>query len=235
MEDKIRLQKYLADAGVCSRRTAEEYIVDGKIKVNGKVVKEMGIKVSNKDKVVYQGRTVKPTKIRRCIMLNKPVGYVTTSKDELDRKCVIDLIHERERYYAIGRLDMYTTGLLLLTNDGELANKVMHPKNEIVKTYVATIDKKIAKDDVEKLREGVDIGECVTKKAEVKLLDNTHQLLEVKISEGKNRQIRRMFETLGYEVKKLNRTQVGSLKLKEDLKIGKYEILTDREIKRIFE
>ncbi len=234
MDNKIRLQKYLADAGICSRRKAEEYILDGKVKVNGRVVSELGTKVNDKDKVVFEGQVVENKVEKKCIMMHKPTGYITTTSDEKNRRCVIDLIKENERYYPIGRLDAKTSGLLLLTNDGELANNIIHPSKKITKTYIATINKPITDEDILKLEKGIDIGDCITKPAQVRIIDTEDMVIELKIGEGKNRQIRRMFEACGYDVKRLHRTQIGGLKLKRELGRGKYTFLTEKEIKTIF-
>lgn len=231
MLEEMRLQKYIASAGVCSRRAAEEYIKNGRIKVNGKVVSELGVKVTTKDAVFVDNKKIEIENNKIYIMLNKPHGYITTMCDEKGRKCVKDLIHEKERVFPLGRLDRDTTGLLLLTNDGDFANKVMHPSKEIYKTYVAKIDKEITLEDVEKLKNGVDIGDFVTSKAKVKILKEN--LVEIKICEGKNRQVRRMFDSLGYKVLKLNRTKVGQLELK-NLKMGSYIKLTEKDIMKIF-
>lgn len=234
MEDKIRLQKYLSESGVCSRRKAEEYILEGRVRINGRIVKELGTKVSKKDKVTFDNNIIEPVSEKKCIMLNKPSGYVTTTSDEKNRRCVMDLIHEKERYYPIGRLDNKTSGLLLLTNDGELANNIIHPSKKISKTYTAYLNKPIDDEDVLKLSNGVDIGDYITKPAKLKILDSEYMIVEIKISEGKNRQIRRMFEVCGYDVKKLHRTQIGNLRLKKELRRGKYTFLNEREIKSIF-
>ena len=234
MEEKMRLQKYLAEAGICSRRKAEEYILDGKVKVNGRIVDELGTKVGRNERVTFEGKLVEINRVKKCLMLHKPSGYVTTTSDEKNRRCVMDLINEDERYYPIGRLDIKTSGLLLLTNDGELANKIIHPSSKIDKKYIATINKPITDEDMLKLEKGVDIGDCITRPAKLNIRDAEGFVIEVTIGEGKNRQIRRMFEACGYDVKKLHRVQIGGLRLKKDLRRGKYVELTDKEIKTIF-
>ena len=159
-------------------------------------------------------------------MLNKPRGYVTTSHDQFNRKSVLDLINEDVRIYPIGRLDMYTEGLLLLTNDGEFSNKIMHPRNKIEKTYIVTTDTKISVEQIEKLKNGVNIGSYITKPAKVKLIKN--DTLEIIISEGKNRQVRKMCEVVGINLLNLRRVKIGNIKL-GNLQSGKYRYLTDEE------
>lgn len=236
-----RLQKYLANAGVASRRKCEELILEGKVKVNGKVVTELGTKVTDKDKVEYNGRVVKPENKKVYILLNKPIGYVTTVKDQFDRPTVMELIKEKDiRVVPVGRLDMYTSGALILSNDGDFINKVTHPKNEIEKTYNVTLAGKITEDDVNKLKNGVEIeanGKQVkTCKAKVKILkiDDEKNISRVRITihEGKNREIRKMCEAIGKKVLALHRAQIGNLDVK-DLKIGDYKYLTKKDLQKI--
>ena len=204
-----RLNKFIASCGVCSRRKADELIQEGRIKVNGEVVKDLGVKVSLEDKVELDGKTISKEEKKVYLMLNKPVGYVTTASDEKGRKNVLDLILEDVRVYPIGRLDMYTEGLLLLTNDGDFANKLMHPKFEIDKRYVVTTDTKVTRQMLEALRNGVDIGDYVTREAKVEKLDEEN--ISITIHEGKNRQVRRMCDAVGIKVLKLKRTNYGPL------------------------
>ena len=236
-----RLQKYLANAGVASRRKCEELILEGKVKVNGKVVTELGTKVTDKDKVEYNGRVVKPENKKVYILLNKPIGYVTTVKDQFDRPTVMELIKEKDiRVVPVGRLDMYTSGALILSNDGDFINKVTHPKNEIEKTYNVTLAGKITEDDVNKLKNGVEIeanGKQVkSSKAKVKILkiDDEKNISRVRITihEGKNREIRKMCEAIGKKVLALHRAQIGNLDVK-DLKIGDYKYLTKKDLQKI--
>lgn len=227
----IRLNKYIATSGVCSRRNADELIASGKVKVNGIVIKEMGMQVDETKDVVYVNNkkiSVKEEKVY--IMLNKPKGYVTTNNDQFDRPSTKDLIKEKIRVFPIGRLDMNTEGLLLLTNDGDFANKLMHPSNKVEKTYVVTLRKPITDEQIKKLQDGVDIGDYITRPAKVKRI--TPLELEIKISEGKNRQIRRMCESVNADLKNLKRIQIGNLKL-GDLKLGKYRLLSLDEISNI--
>ncbi len=222
-----RLNKFIASCGICSRRKADELIQSGIIKVNGQVVKDLGVKVSLEDKVELDGKTISKEEKKVYLMLNKPVGYVTTASDEKGRKNVLDLIYEDVRVYPIGRLDMYTEGLLLLTNDGDFANKLMHPKFEIDKRYVVTTDTKVTRQMLETLRNGVNIGDYVTREAKVEKIDEEN--ISITIHEGKNRQVRRMCEAVGIKVLKLKRTNYGPLSLGE-LPVAKYRHLTDFEL-----
>lgn len=227
----IRLNKYIATCGVCSRRSADELIVSGKVKVNGIVVKEMGMQVDETEDIVCVNDkrvSIKDEKVY--IMLNKPKGYVTTNSEQFNRPSTNDLIKEKIRVFPIGRLDMNTEGLLLLTNDGDFANKLMHPSNKIEKTYIVTLRKQVTDEQINMLQNGVDIGDYITRPAKVKRINLLE--LEIKISEGKNRQIRRMCEAVGADLKNLKRVQVGNLKL-GDLKLGKYRFLSLDEISNI--
>ncbi len=235
--EEERLQKYLAKAGVCSRRKAEELILQGKIKVNGKVATELGTKVNTlKDKVEYEGKVVKKQEDKVYILLNKPIGYVTTAKDQFNRDSVLDLVKVKQRVVPVGRLDMYTSGALLLTNDGDFVYQVTHPKHEIEKTYTVTIKGKIQKEAVEKLRQGVAIEDYVTRPAKVKILkideEKNQSRLEIMIHEGKNRQVRKMCEVVGYKVLALHRSKIAGISVK-DLPIGKWRYLTKDEMKKL--
>ena len=196
-----RLQKYLANSGVASRRKCEELILQGKVEVNGKVVTKLGTKINQeKDIVKFDGKEVKQVKKMVYILLNKPIGYVTTADDQFGRDTVLDLVKVKERIVPVGRLDMYTSGALILTDDGEFVYKVTHPKHEITKTYTVTLKGLITPEEVKKLESGVDIGDFVTTKARVKILkidqEQNKSRLEITIHEGKNRQIRRMCESV---------------------------------------
>lgn len=227
----MRLNKYIATCGICSRRSAENYIICGKVKVNGKVVTNLSTKVDElNDKVEVLGKNISIEKKKVYIMLNKPKGFVTTNKEQFNRKCTLDLIKEPQRVFPIGRLDMYTEGLLLFTNDGDFANKITHPKNKIEKVYVVKVDKNITKDMIYKLENGLDIGGYITKEAKVNLLKEME--FEITISEGKNRQVRKMCEAVGLKVLELKRIKLGNIKL-GDLQIGKYRFLTKNEIESI--
>ena len=199
--EEIRLQKYIADAGVTSRRKAEELILQGKIKVNGQTITTLGTKINpEKDQVEYNGKLLQTKDKKVYILLNKPIGYVTTVKDQFNRPSVLDLINIKERLVPVGRLDMYTSGALLLSNDGEFIYKITHPKHEINKTYTVTLKGVVSKNSIENLRNGVDIGGYITKPAKVKILrldtEKKETRLEIVIHEGKNRQIRKMCEAI---------------------------------------
>lgn len=227
----IRLNKFIATSGVCSRRKADELIINGKVKVNGIVTKELGIQVDEENDIVFvENKKISIKNDKVYIMLNKPKGYVTTNSEQFDRPSTKDLIKEKVRVFPIGRLDMNTTGLLLLTNDGDFANELMHPRNEIEKTYIVLLRKTVSEEQIEQLRRGVDIGDYVTKSAKVSLISPLE--MEIKISEGKNRQIRRMCEAVGADLKELKRVQIGNIKL-GNLKLGKYRFLSEDEIKNI--
>ena len=233
--EEIRLQKFMADCGIASRRKCEEYIVSGQVKVNG-IVAELGTKINPKQDVVeYKGKKVKYLNIDKVyILLNKPIGYVTTVNDQFSRQTVLDLVKEiNTRVVPVGRLDMYTSGALILTNDGEFVYKVTHPKYEIEKTYVATITGIIQKKEVEELRKGVDIGGYITKPAKVKIIkideEKNISRIEIVIHEGKNREVRRMCEKIGHKVRALHRSKIGKIDVK-DLKIGSWRYLSKNEI-----
>ena len=236
--EQIRLQKYLADAGIASRRKAEELIKQGKVYVNGKIVNELGTKVTpNVDEIRYEGKKVEIEEKYIYILLNKPIGYVTTVKDQFNRDSVMDLVKIRKRLVPVGRLDMYTSGALILTNDGEFVYKVTHPKHEIEKTYNATVRGIVDENDVEKLKNGVKIdNEYITGKAKVRILkiDKEKKIsrLEIIIHEGKNRQVRKMCESVGKKVIALHRAKIANIDVK-NLKIGQWRFLTKEEVKTI--
>ena len=235
MEEQIRLQKYLASCGVASRRKCEELILQGQIKVNGQVVTELGTKViPNKDKVEYNGREIKNNGNSHIyILLNKPIDYVTTVKDQFGRNSVLDLVNVNRRVVPVGRLDMYTSGALILTDDGDFVYKVTHPKHEITKTYTVTLKGIPTNDEIKKLENGVDIGGFITSKAKVKILKTDEEKnisrLEITIHEGKNRQIRRMCEAVDKKVLALHRRKIGEIGVK-DLKIGEWRYLKPKEV-----
>lgn len=230
----MRLQKYLANAGIASRRKCEELILEGKIEVNGVVVTELGTKVFEKDIVKYNGKIVKPEEEKVYILLNKPIGYVTTAKDQFNRDTVLDLVKVNKRIVPVGRLDMYTSGALILTNDGEFVNKLTHPKNEVNKTYNVTIKGAITQDEVDMLKNGVEIDNgYITKPAKVKILkideEKNISRIQITIHEGKNRQVRKMCESIDKKVLALHRSSIGNIDVK-DLKVGKWRFLTNKEI-----
>ena len=235
-ENKVRLQKFLANSGIASRRKCEELIIEGKISVNGKVIKELGTKIDpTKDKVEYCGKTIQNTEKLVYVLLNKPIGYVTTAKDQFDRDTVLDLVRIKERIVPVGRLDMYTSGALILTNDGDFVYKVTHPKHEITKTYTVTVHGIITSDEVDQLRQGVKIEDYVTRSAKVKILktdeDKNISRLEITIHEGKNRQVRKMCEAVGRKVIALHRSKIGNIGVK-DLKIGTWRYLKEQELEQ---
>lgn len=232
-----RLQKYLANCGIASRRKCEEFILQGKVQVNGKVVTELGNKVNTeKDVIKFEGIIVKPANKTVYILLNKPIGYVTTADDQFGRDKVLDLVKVKERVVPVGRLDMYTSGALILTNDGDFVYKVTHPKHEIEKTYTVTVKGIIKDEEVEKLRKGLEIDDYITKPARVKILktdtEKNTSRLEITIHEGKNRQIRRMCEAVGRKVLALHRSKIGTIGVK-DLELGKWRYLREDEVKKL--
>ena len=232
---EMRLQKYLAEAGVASRRKSEELITQGRVEVNGAKVTEMGTRVDAGDTVKVDGKEVRREEKQVYIMLNKPAGFVTTSKDQFSRKTVLDLIQGvEERIYPVGRLDYETSGLLLLTNDGELAFKLTHPGHHIEKVYHARISGFLDEKEIKSLEKGIKIEDYVTAPAKLKLVEKLidSSVIEVTIHEGRNRQVRKMFEAIGHTVLKLRRVATGSLKL-EGLEEGKWRFLTDKEIKAL--
>ena len=230
--NNIRLNKYIAEAGICSRRMADSLIDDKKVKVNGVLVTEKGITIDkDKDVVEVNGNTVKPESRKVYILLNKPVGYVTTVKEQFNRPCVTDLIKENIRVYPVGRLDMDTSGLLILTNDGAFTNKITHPKNRIYNTYEVETINDITNEDIIKLKKGVEIDGYVTAPAKVKRISN--RKLEISICEGKNRQVRKMLEAVDNKVVKLNRIKIGGLYLRK-LKSGEYMYVSKEFIEKVF-
>lgn len=235
--EEIRLQKYLANQGVCSRRKAEEYILEGFVKVNGVVVKELGTKINpEKDEVIFKGNKVGKVEKKVYILLNKPIGYVTTTKDQFDRDTVLDLVKVKEKVLPVGRLDMYTSGALILTNDGEFIYRVTHPKYEIEKTYNVTLKGIITKEEVEKLEIGVEIENYVSGKAKVKILKTDKEKdisrVEITIHEGKNREVRKMCAGIGRKVLALHRSKIENISVK-DLKLGEWRYLSKKEVEKL--
>lgn len=233
-----RLQKYMARCGIASRRKCEEIILSGKVSVNGKVVNELGVKINSEiDKVYYEGNVITPEEKKVYIMLNKPEGYITSVKDEKGRKTILDLVNVEERIYPIGRLDYDSSGLILLTNDGDIYNKIIHPRVEIDKKYIVLCKGEFTNDELKRFENGVDIGGYITAKSKIKVIDTeldkktkkNNTLVEICIHEGKNRQIRRMCEALGHEVISLNRISVGDIRLGY-LRKGEWRNLTKAEL-----
>ena len=237
-----RLQKFLANSGVCSRRKAEEYILAGKVKVNGKVITELGSKVNpEKDKVEFDGKQIEESSRKVYILLNKPVGYVTTMNEQFGRDSITDLLKGvKERVVPAGRLDMYTSGALILSNDGDFINKVTHPKHEVEKTYNVTLAGIVTQADAENIRQGVIIDnngkDYKTKGAIVKILKTdevkNQSRLQITIHEGKNREVRKICESIGKKVMALHRARIGRLEVK-DLKLGTWRYLTQKEVQNL--
>lgn len=232
-----RLQKVIAQAGIASRRKAEELITEGKVKVNGKVVTELGTKVSDKDQIEVENNLIEK-EIKEYYLLNKPRGVVTTTSDDKNRKTVIDLIPTNARIYPVGRLDYDTTGALLLTNDGDFANILMHPKHEIEKVYMAKVKGIIKGEQINKLKDGVEIEPgVIVKGTRVKLKKTDSKsntsMVQITITEGKNHQVKKMFEAVGFEVTKLKREKIAFFDLK-DLQSGEYRKLTPKEVSKVF-
>lgn len=231
-----RLQKVIAEAGIASRRKAEELIKQGQVKVNGNVVTELGTKVSDKDEVMVNNKPiVKETK--EYYLLNKPRGVVTTTSDDKNRRTVVDYINTEARIYPVGRLDYDTTGAILLTNDGEFANIITHPKSEIDKVYVAKLNGIIKGEQINKLKDGVELDGVVVKPSRVKLKkvnqETNTSTVEIIIHEGKNHQVKRMFESVGLLVDKLKRERIGIFNL-IGLQSGEYRKLTPKEVAIIY-
>lgn len=231
-----RLQKVIAEAGITSRRKAEELITSGKVKVNGNIVTELGTKVSSKDKIEVNNQIIEKEP-KEYYILNKPRGYITSTSDEHHRKTVIDLIPTKARIYPVGRLDYDTTGLLLLTNDGEFANILTHPSEKVEKVYMAKLNGIIKGEQINKLKNGVKIDGVVVKASRVKLKKvnekNNTCMVQITIHEGKNHQVKKMFESVGYMVEKLKREKVAFFNLK-DLQSGEYRKLTPKEVAKVY-
>lgn len=232
-----RLQKFIANSGFCSRRKAEEYITNGFVKVNGNTVRELGTKINpDKDEVMVKNQRMEKVNKKIYVLLNKPIGYVTTTKEQFGRDMVTDLINIKEKLLPVGRLDMYTSGALILTNDGEFIFKVTHPKYEIEKTYNVTIRGEITEDEIEKLRNGIQIDDYVSGKAKVKILkidkEKGISRIEITIHEGKNREVRKMFSALDKKVLALHRSKIEDISVK-NLKLGEWRYLSDSEVKSL--
>ena len=217
-----RLQKVIANAGVCSRRKAEELILQGKVSVNGDIVKELGTKVSSSDEVLVNGKAINIEK-KEYYLLNKPRGYICSASDDKNRKVITELIDTTARIYPVGRLDYDTTGLILLTNDGELANILMHPKNEVEKVYMAKLEGNLSMEELFKLKNGIVIDgvKCVPSRVKIRKHDvakNT-DLVEISIHEGRNHIVKKLFKSVGHEVEKLK---------------GEYRYLDNKEVRKLY-
>ncbi|WP_375579980.1 pseudouridine synthase [Marivirga tractuosa] len=230
LKEGIRLNKFIANAGICSRREADQHIADGKVKVNNKVVIELGFKVKPMDDVAFEGKPIKREKLVY-VLLNKPKGFITTMDDPKGRKTVMDLISAAgdERIYPVGRLDRNTTGLLLFTNDGELAKKLTHPSHKIKKIYQVELDKPITEEDFLKIQEGITLEDGEVKVDNLAILSPDAKSIGMEIRMGRNRIVRRTFEHLGYDVVKLDRTTFAGL-TKKDLARGKWRFLKEKEV-----
>ena len=230
-DDAIRLNKYLANAGICSRREADVLIQTGVVSINNVIVTELGYKIKPGDTVQYDGETINAEK-KRYVLLNKPKGFITTMDDPRGRKTVMTLVSKacKERIFPVGRLDRETTGLLLFTNDGDMAKKLTHPRYQAKKLYHVELNKSVNKADFEKLLNGVDLEDGKSKVDQVSFVDDaSSREVGVEIHSGKNRIVRRLFEALGYEVVKLDRVQFASI-TKKDLPRGMYRHLTEHEV-----
>ena len=232
-----RLQKFLANAGIAARRKCEEYILQGRVKVNGSEETTLGTKINpEKDIVEFDNKKVKVSEKKVYILLNKPIGYVTTAKDQFNRDTVLDLIKVKENVLPVGRLDMYTSGALILTNDGDFIYKVTHPKYEIEKMYTVTVKGIVDENDVQKLTDGVKIEDYISGKAKVKILktdiEKNISRIQISIHEGKNREIRKMCEAIGKKVLALHRRKIGNLDVK-NIEIGKWRYLNKTEVENL--
>ncbi|MFT3932993.1 MAG: pseudouridine synthase [Chitinophagaceae bacterium] len=227
------LNKYVAHSGVCSRRDAADFIRKGEVKVNNVVVTEPGTKVSDKDNISFKGKPIRPSKNLVYILLNKPKDYITTLEDPEGRKTVLDLIGKAtaERVYPVGRLDRNTSGVLLITNDGELAQTLSHPKNLIKKIYEARLDKALTKADFEKIQFGLELEDGFIKPDSLGYTDPKDKtIIGIEIHSGRNRIVRRIFEHLGYDVRNLDRVTYAGL-TKKNVQRGKWRFLTEKEVR----
>ena len=231
-----RLQKVIAQAGIASRRKAEELIKDGKVKVNGEVITELGTKVKESDRVEVNNKPIEKEN-KEYYLLNKPRGVITTTSDEHGRKTVTDLINTEARIYPVGRLDYDTTGAIILTNDGEFANILMHPSNKIDKVYLAKLEGIIKGEQINTLKNGVMLDDILVKASRVKLKkinkESNTSMVEITIHEGKNHQVKRMFESVGFHVEKLTRERIDIFTI-NNLKSGEYRKLTPKEVQVVY-
>ena len=227
-----RLQKIIARAGVCSRREAEKLILEGKVTVDGKIITELGSKANSNQKIIVDGKILNFDTEKIYILLNKPRGYVSTAHDERNRKKITDLLGKNfpERVYPVGRLDLNSEGLILLTNDGDLTNLLIHPHYKVKKTYRAKISGELTEEKLDLLRAGIELDDGLTAPAEIYLIDK--DLVEITIHEGRNRQVRRMFAAIGCDIKRLQRIKFANLTL-DGLKIGKFRKLSADEVEKL--
>lgn len=228
----MRINKYIAQAGICSRRKADELIANGNVKINGAVLKEAGYEVTDGDKVEVNGTQIDAKQKLEYVLINKPLGMVTTVSDDKERLTVMDVVADIDaRLFPVGRLDYNTSGALIMTNDGEMAYRLTHPKHEVYKTYRARVAGILSNEKAARLRKGVDIGGFVTSPAKVNIIKGTQHstIVEISIHEGKNRQVRKMFAAVGNPVQELERIAIGEIRLGH-LKPGHYRKLTREEI-----
>lgn len=226
-----RIQKYMARCGVASRRKAEELVLEGRVKVNGQVINSVVSIDPDVDRVEFDGSVIKPEERKVYIMLNKPVGIITSAKDQFDRKTVLDIIKVEERVFPVGRLDFDTAGLIILTNDGDLAYRMTHPSREVEKVYLAEIAGIPTEDELERFRRGLEIEDYVTAPSKIRVLKEMARSsqVEITIHEGKNRQVRKMCDAIRHQVIRLKRIRIGSLGM-EGLEEGNWRELTDIEV-----
>ncbi len=231
MAEGTRINRFIAEAGICSRRKADELISEGRVRVNGSVLSEPGLIVREGDTVEVDGKRIEACSRMVYYLLNKPVGYVTSMSDREGRPIVTELVPDDVRVFPVGRLDLNTSGLLILTNDGDLADRLMHPSNEFSKRYVARVKGIMGINEAKRLEKGIDIGGFVTSPAEVSLIkhDRNSTVVEIVIHEGKNRQVRRMFEATGHPVLELCRTGLGNLSTGR-LAPGRFRRLSPAEV-----
>lgn len=228
----MRINKYIAQSGICSRRKADELIANGNVKINGAVLKEPGYEVTDGDKVEVNGTQISAKQKAEYVLINKPLGMVTTVSDDKERLTVMDVVADIDaRLFPVGRLDYNTSGALIMTNDGEMAYRLTHPKHEVYKTYRARVAGILSNEKAARLRKGVDIGGFVTSPAKVNIIKGTQHstIVEISIHEGKNRQVRKMFAAVGNPVQELERIAIGEIRLGH-LKPGHYRKLTREEV-----
>ena len=232
----IRLQKVISDSGFCSRRKAEEYIKQGKVSVNGNIIKEMGVKVTGKEEILVDGNALSKQD-KEYYVLYKPRGIISSTKDDKGRKTVIDFFESNKRLYPVGRLDYDTTGVILITNDGDFANMMMHPSNKIEKTYIVKLKGIIDGYSIKKIKKGmyIDGSKCIPDRVKLKSFDKKNDtcIVEIVIHEGKNHEVKKIFENVGYNVLKLKRESYGFITL-EGLASGEYRKLTSKEVKQLY-
>lgn len=230
-KEGLRLNKYIANAGICSRREADTYIASGNVSINGKAVTELGVRVLPNDEVRFDGKLIKAEK-KEYVLLNKPKNFITTTNDEKGRRTVMELISSasKNRLYPVGRLDRHTTGLLLFTNDGELAKKLTHPKHGVQKLYHVQLDKNLTQSHLNQIMDGLELEDGPIEVDEIAYVQNaTKKEIGIKIHSGRNRIVRRIFESLGYQIVKLDRVVFAGL-TKKDLPRGHWRYLTQQEI-----